>query len=299
MPSRLEVIALGVLVAAASGCHQAGARRDYSMAAPAPPAEQQAKLLALSYEPARSERQEGASGGEVRRYIAVGHRIDLVAPEGQLQSSWEALVAYCGTINCEIVSSGFSSRTEDSAPAGNISLRAAPGEETKLIAYAARLGKIVQHTTTREDKTAPVVDTDAKIKNLTSFRDNLRTMLARSSATVKDSIEIQHQLADVQANLDFEAGQRKVLANETEKVAFEFSFQVEKTFSNAGSFAQIGNALRQSSRVFADSIASLITVVVALLPWLVVIVPVFWILAKFWRRMRRNRLSEAAASAAI
>jgi hypothetical protein len=74
---------------------------------------------------------------------------------------------------------------------------------------------------------------------------------------------------------------------------------VEKTFSNAGSFAQIGNALRQSSRVFTDSIASLITVVVALLPWLVVIVPVFWILAKFWRRMRRNRLSEAAASAAI
>jgi Domain of unknown function (DUF4349) len=253
----------------------------------------------MSYESALSARQEGTAGAEARRYIAEGHRIDLVAPEAQLQSSWEALVAYCGTIECEIVTSGFTSRTEDSAPSGNISLRVALGEETKLVAYAGKLGKIAQHSTTREDKTAPVLDTDAKIKNLTSFRDNLRGMLARSSATVKDSIEIQHQLTDVQANLDFEAAQRKVLANETEKVAFEFSFQVEKTFSNTGSFAQIGNALRQSGRVFAESIASLITVVVALLPWLVLIVPVLWMLARLWRRMRRNRLSTVAPSAAI
>jgi uncharacterized protein DUF4349 len=298
MRSRFAFLVFGFLVLATGGCHRPGApSRDLSEYSATRATH--AGLVATSYEPNAPPEQERVSGLGLRRYIAEGHRIDMIAPEAQLQNSWEALVAYCGTIQCEIVSSGFSSRTDDSAPTGNISLRAAPGEETRLIAYAGRLGKIVQHTTTREDKAAPVVDTDAKIKNLTSFRDNLRAMLARSSATVKDSIEIQHQLADVQANLDFETGQRKILANETEKVAFEFSFQVEKTFSNAGSFAQIGNALRQSSRVFAESIASLITLVVALLPWLVLIVPVFWILAKLWRRMRRDRLSEAAAPAAI
>ena len=168
-----------------------------------------------------------------------------------------------------------------------------PGEETKLIAYAAKLGKIAQHITSREDKTAPVLDTEAKIKNLTSFRDNLRTMLGKPTATVKDLIEIQQQLTEVQSQLDSESAQRKILANETTKVAIEFSFRVAQTFSNAGGSAQIWNALRQASRVFGESIASLITVVVAILPWLLVIAPSIWLLRKVFRRVRRGRFATA------
>jgi Domain of unknown function (DUF4349) len=44
-------------------------------------------------------------------------------------------------------------------------------------------------------------------------------MLARSSSTVKDLIEIQQQLTDTQSQLDSETAQRKILANETEKIA--------------------------------------------------------------------------------
>jgi hypothetical protein len=61
-------------------------------------------------------------------------------------------------------------------------------------------GGVVQHITASEDKTSEVVDTDAKITNLTSFRDNLRTMLAKPSAAVKDSVEIQRQLTDISRN---------------------------------------------------------------------------------------------------
>jgi Domain of unknown function (DUF4349) len=69
------------------------------------------------------------------------------------------------------------------------------------------------------DKTTSVIDTDAKIKNLTAFRDSLRTMLMKPSVTVKDSIDIQQQLTDVQSQLDSETSARKILANETEKIA--------------------------------------------------------------------------------
>jgi hypothetical protein len=176
-------------------------------------------------------------------------------------------------------------------PSGIIFLRVAPDDLKRLLGSVEKLGKIVQHTTEREDKTIVVVDTEAKIKNLTSFRDNLRAMLSKPAATVKDLVEIQKQLTDTQSELDSETAQRKILANETEKIAVEISFRVERPSGNAGGFAQIWKALRESGSILGDSTASLITTIVAIIPWLVLIVPAVWLLAKVWRKLksRRNR----------
>jgi hypothetical protein len=225
-----------------------------------------------------------------QRYIAERHKLEIITPESDLQKSWESTVAYCGTIQCEVVSSSITTRAGDSMPSGIISLRVAPDDLKRLLGSVV-LGKIVQHTTEREDKTIVVVDTEAKIKNLTSFRDNLRTMLSKPAATVKDLVEIQKQLTDTQSELDSETAQRKILANETEKIAVEISFRVERPSRNAGGFAQIRDALRESGSILGDSTASLITTIVAIIPWLVLIVPAVWLLAKVWRKLklRRNR----------
>src|SRR5882724_10847879 len=226
-----------------------------------------------------------------QRYIAERHKLEVITSESELQRSWESAVGFCGTIQCEVVSSSITTRASDSVPAGVISLRVAPDEFKKLLAYVEKLGKIAQHTTEREDKTTAVVDTEAKLKNLTSFRDNLRTMLAKPSATVKDLVEIQKQLTDTQSQLDSETAQRKILANETEKIAVEISFRVERLSRNAGGLAQVWNALRESGSILADSTASLITTIVAVIPWLILILPAIWLLAKAWRKLklRRNR----------
>lgn len=134
-----------------------------------------------------------------------------------------------------------------------------------------------------------VVGTEAKIKNLTSFRDNLRAMLGKPSATVKDLVEIQKQLTDTQSELDSETAQRKILANETEKVAVEFSFRMERPSGNAGSFAQIWNAFRESGSVLADSTSSLIYTIFAIIPWLILILPALWLLAKAWKKFKLSR----------
>ena len=162
-----------------------------------------------------------------QRYIAERHKLAIITAESDLQKSWESTVAYCGMIQCEVVSSSITTRAGSSPPSGIISLRVAPDDLKKLLGSVEKLGKILEHTTEREDKTTVVVDTEAKIKNLTTFRDNLRAMLAKPAATVKDLVEIQKQLTDTQSELDSETAQRKILANETEKIAAEISFRVE------------------------------------------------------------------------
>lgn len=227
------------------------------------------------------------------RYLAVRHKLVVVAAEAEVPKSLEAVIAFCGTIQCEVVSSNVTNQTGDAAPSGSVSLRVSPPDVDKLIAYVGKHGKIAQHATETEDKTAIVVDTDAKIKNLTDFRDTLRKMLGRPAVSVADLVQIQEKLADVQAQLDSEAAQRKILANETEKAAVEIDFRAERTTGSVSAFKPIGDALRESASVLAESLASLITVVVATIPWLIVIVPAWWFSAKAWRRVKRRR-AEAA-----
>jgi hypothetical protein len=236
---------------------------------------------------------------DVQRFIAVSHKLQIVAAESQLQKNWESVINFCTTIHCEVLNSSITSRTRESLPSASITLRVAPEDVPKLMEDLEKQGTIVQHTTESEDKTTAVVDTEARIKNLTGFRDNLRAMLAKPSATVKDSVDIQQQLTEVQSNLDSETAQRKILANETEKVAVVISFRIERIADGGGGFKVIGDALRESGSVLAESIASLITVVVAVIPWLIVILPLLWLLRNIWRKYRKGRRADRPPTASV
>lgn len=241
----------------------------------------------------------GGNGGSVfaatlEHFIAETHKLDLVIPEQKLQKNWESAVAFCATIQCEVLSSSVTAGATDITPSASLSLRVAPQDFPKVLAEAQKWGNIAQHTTQREDKTAQVVDTEARLKNLTSFRDNLRAMLAKPSATVKDLIEIQQQLTETQSQLDSQAAQRKILANETEKIAVDFAFRVNRS-NTASSWKAVGNAFRESGAVLAESTANVITTIVFLIPWLILIVPAIWFIRKAWRR-RRQRKAAALSS---
>jgi hypothetical protein len=111
-------------------------------------------------------------------------------------------------------------------------------------------------------------------------------MLSRPSVTVKDAIEIQDQLTEVQSQLDSETDGRKALANETQKVAVDISFRVEAPRSNRGGLRQIWNALRDSGSILAESTAWLIMAVMTLLPWVVVAGPLGWFTVRRVQRWR-------------
>ncbi len=228
------------------------------------------------------------------RYVAVRHRLEVVEPGRGLAKSVEATVAYCGTIQCEVLSSNISGTAADAIPGGNLSVRVAPPDLSKFLEFVGKQGKVSQHATETEDKTAQVIDVEAKIKNQTEFRDNLRRMLAKPGVSVADLLQVQEKLAEAQAELDSEATQRKVLANETEKVAVDIAFHSEIRSITRGAFASVGEALRDSGTVLGDSLAALITAIAAIIPWLIVIVPGVWFLAKLIKKIRAKRAAAKA-----
>lgn len=232
------------------------------------------------------------------RFVAVRHKLEIVEPSSGLAKSVEAVVAFCGTVQCEVLSSSVTNETAVLSPSGNIAARVAPPDLNKFLEFVGKQGKIAQHSTESEDKTAAVIDVEAKLKNQTDFRDSLRRMLAKPGVSVADLLQIQEKLAEAQAELDSEATQRKVLANETEKVYVEIAFHAEQRTFHRGAFASVGEALRDFGTDFGDSLAALITAVAAIIPWLIVIIPGLWFLIRAVRRLREERRAAKAAAPA-
>jgi len=232
------------------------------------------------------------------RFVAVRHKLEIVEASSGLPKSIDAVVAFCGTIQCEVLSSSVTNEAAVLSPSGNIAARVAPPDLNRFLDFAGKQGKIAQHSTESEDKTAAVVDVEAKLKNQTDFRDSLRKMLTKPGVSVADLLQIQEKLAEAQAELDSEAMQRKILANETEKVYVEIAFRAEQRIVRRGAFASVGEALRDSGSVLGDSLAALITAIAAVIPWLIVIIPGLWFLIKAVRRYRERRPAAKAATPA-
>ena len=110
------------------------------------------------------------------RFVAVRHKLEIVEAGSGLAKSIEAVIAFCGTIQCEMLSSSVTNETAVLSPSGNLTARVAPQDLNKFLDFVAKQGKTAQHATESEDKTAAVVDVEAKLKNQADFRDSLRRM---------------------------------------------------------------------------------------------------------------------------
>ena len=169
-------------------------------------------------------------------------------------------------------------------------MRVLPADVDKLLGGLTMVAHVVSHTTTSEDKTAEVIDVEARIRNRTEFRDSLRVMLRDTvtKRTMADLLAIQRTLSDTQAELDAIATQRKVLAQQTSRQHIQIQFTPTRALVRGGdSYSPMAKALRNAGAVLAESVGALITFVAAVLPWVLLIgLPLGWLARVLWRRRR-------------
>ena len=221
-----------------------------------------------------------------RRYIALRHALLIETSASSLQTSFEATVKKCEQLQCQMLSASFNRETPFQPPSASLAVRVFPAVLDKFLSELNQRGEVLQHRRESEDKTTAVVDAEAKIKNLTELRDRLRNMLASRAGSIKDVIEVEQALAKTQAELDAIAGVRAALANETDMVAVEINFQARNTIADKGFFSPVAAAWSNAGHVLTASVGNLITFVAAVLPWLIIIVPVFLLLQRAWRKRR-------------
>lgn len=184
--------------------------------------------------------------------------------------------------------STINKRTPYSPPSGYLVLRVLPQNLKRLLEHINKVGNVVTQNTESEDKTSTVIDFEAKIKNLTDLRNRLRTMLTTRTGSLKDLVEVEREFSRAQSELDSLVASRKALANETEKVAVSIEFQPKPSIAETGTLAPIVSAWHRIGGVFASSIAAVITFIVAVIPWLALIIPGIWFLPKLLRKLLKK-----------
>ena len=226
----------------------------------------------------------------LQRFLAVRQDLNVEVPPEQLADAWGKVRDLCGTLQCELLSSSLLRETPQQPGNAMLEMRVVPADVDKLLSGLAGVAKVVSQNTTSEDKTAEVIDVEARIKNRVEFRDSLRLMLRDTvtKRTMADLLAIQRTLSDTQAELDAIATQRKVLEQQTSKQHIQIQFTPSRTLVQSGrSYNPMMRALREAGSVLAESVGVLITFLAAVLPWLLLVgLPLVWLVRLVWRRRR-------------
>jgi hypothetical protein len=252
-------------------------------------------------EMARAKMADSTGGGEesltevteptvanaaAKRYIALRHTLTVETEAEKMQAAFDATVANCELLKCQILSANYNRETPYNPPSASLSVRVPPRSVEIFLSGLAKNAEVLQHHRESEDKTDAVIDAEARIKNLTEFRDSLRAMLTDKSAKFKDLIEVQRELVNTQSELDTIQGVRKVLAQETELVAVTIDFTAKQGITEQGFFSPVAHAIKDAGRVMMESLAAVITFFVTILPWLLVGIPALILSRKLWTRIK-------------
>ena len=217
-----------------------------------------------------------------QKYIALRHHLQIETSAEKMQASFDAALKHCEALSCQLLSANFNRETPYSPPSASVSVRVPPRNVAIFLSGLAKNGEVMQHGRDSEDKTNQVVDADARISNLTNLRDRLRLMLSDKTAKFKDIIEVERELANTQSELDSMTSLRKMLALETDLVAVNIDFTAAQGITEQGFFAPVLRAFQCAGQVFMESIATVITFVMAAIPWLLFGIPIIWLVRRYW-----------------
>ncbi len=234
--------------------------------------------------------EPNTSSAEIKKYIALRHNLTIETPAEKMQASFDAAVKHCEALNCEMLGANYNKETPYSPPSASLSVRVPPRNVEIFLTGLAQNGEITQHGRDSEDKTNQVVDADARIKNLTQFRDQLRVMLTDKSAKFKDLIEVQRELVNTQSELDSMNSLRKILSQETDLVAVNINFTAMQGITEQGFFAPVARALKEAGRVMMESFGTVITFLMAAIPWLLIGLPILLLARRYWAKIKAKVL---------
>ncbi|MBB3230777.1 hypothetical protein FHR97_001626 [Halomonas stenophila] len=147
---------------------------------------------------------------------------------------------------------------------------------------------------TRQDRTQQIIDLEARLAQQVVLRERLTELAEEgrgfSERRIQDLLQVERELARVQGEIESMQGRQRHLARVTDSVAITARFQEQRWVEphQHGVLAPLWRALDRSVSLFFESLGQVILVVVFLTPWLVIGLPVLWLLSRLWRPLRRG-----------
>ena len=200
-----------------------------------------------------------------------------------LRRRHEAACNAAGFKLCQVVSTSFTEGDHDNSR-GQLVIRAAPawlqGFRNGLAGEAKGAGgKIDTAEVTSEDLSRDIVDTGAQLRAKTTLRDRLQGLLANHPGKVSDLLAVERELARVQGEIDAAQSELTVMQGRVAMSDVTLKY-VASDVLGASVRSPLGIALHDFFQLSATSLAAMISVVAALLPWALLAALLAWLFRK-------------------
>ncbi|MGE0045821.1 MAG: DUF4349 domain-containing protein [Hyphomonadaceae bacterium] len=229
-------------------------------------------------------------------YLAYAYTVLLEVPADRLAGIMDAHAQACtqaGPRLCQLIGSNRTG-DPDSRVTGALQIRAEP---QWLASFRGRLegdaetagGRMRAQSTSTEDLTRAIVDTEARLRAMRTLRDRLQQMLASRPGRLSDLLEVERELARVQAEID--ATESNLAVMRTRVAMSELTVNYESTPRAVASdtFEPLTNAFAGFLGLIVMGFAWIVSIVAVLLPWALVLGLIAWIVLRV-RRARGGRL---------
>lgn len=178
-----------------------------------------------------------------------------------------------------------SSRGEHDRRQGTLTLRVPAERFEETFAALKPLGKLLAEGVSVQDVTRAYTDLETRLRVKRDTEARLRDILRTRTAKLSDVLEAERELARVTEEIERMEGERRFYDQQVALSTIVVTLREPEPVLQSGAFQPIREALRDSLRVLASSIAALVYAAFALLPWLVLLA----ILAVTVRAIRRRR----------
>lgn len=216
-------------------------------------------------------------------YLSYEHNLSVELEQEALETKYKALADHCAADrdnNCTILESELSAGNYSY---GKIRVRIKPAGVEKFLTLAGTDSEITNESTTVEDLSTQIFDTEKRIKLLQSYQENLLDLQKQAKGDIESLIKVSQEIANTQSQLEDLSGNNKILMQRVQMdiINIRLSSRSENSF-----WQPITNALDEFKSNLAEGIAGAITTIAYLIPWLVLLVALFFILRFFWRKLK-------------
>ena len=205
-------------------------------------------------------------------YLSYEHSLSIQLEHDDLAVKYKTLTDHCTSDrdnNCTILESEL---TAGNYTYGKIKIRIAPTGVQQFLTLAGNDGKITSESTSVEDLSTQIFDTEKRIKLLQTYQIDLLELQKQAKNDIDSLIKVSQEIANTQSQLEDLSGNNQVLM---QRVNMDI-INIYLSSHGPDSFWQpIADALDEFKDNMADGIAGAITGIAYLLPWLIVLTLLF------------------------
>ena len=223
---------------------------------------------------------------------ALGFRLEG-GKIAEAQETHRALCEHMGPARCQLLAMQRG-EADDAQTRASLKLRVASREAgaftDSLVKTVARAGgRAIQTSVSTEDVSKDIVDAVARIRQREMLVTRLTDILRSRRGTVSELVEAERSVAAAQEELDQTRGWLTELRGRVAMADVAVTYQAiapQASPDKAGN--QLSEATLGSGAAFLIAIRSVLTLLIYLLPWMLLMAPLFYGIRWFARRLKAD-----------